>query len=234
MSNMQNIDLSLFCILFYIFYCIFCILLYIFYCIFRIFHCIFCILFAYSAYCLSYSVNNLEYFAYSLAYLAYYFAYSAYFLYIILHIMIWIRRNNPVAFVHWLCSLARDRHTPHQGVGRIRTAQSSRTTVLSPSAGRSILEALPPLFGPWFLIHAFQPTMRSLGARSSLCSSLISSRLMLQSSSVRSCNSSRREFPCLTLGNGRYQNKWSMKAWNPAPMRGTSLVVTPSFFNLKT
>jgi hypothetical protein len=64
--------------------------------------------------------------------------------------------------------LARDRHEPHQGMGSIRTAQSSRTTVLSPSAGCSILEAMPPLFGQWSLIHAFQPTMRSLGEQSSL------------------------------------------------------------------
>ncbi len=45
-------------------------------------------------------------------------------------------------------------------------------------------------------------------------------------------------FPCfpVTIGNGRYsdQNKWSMEAWKPVPMRGASLLVTPSFFNLKT
>ncbi len=51
---------------------------------------------------------------YSTYYFTYIFAYSAYILLHILHIsmhilhirhiMKWIRRNNPVAFVHWLCS----------------------------------------------------------------------------------------------------------------------------------
>ncbi len=85
--------------------------------------------------------------------------------------------------------------------------------------------------------HAFQPTrisLAQLGSAFQLVLILIYSRFMLQSSSVRSSKSSTRELPCLTLANGRYQNKWSMKAWKPAQMRGTSLVVTPSFFKLKT
>ncbi len=119
--------------------------------------------------------------------------------------MLW-NESDEITLLHSFVGFAqraRDRRGPHQGVGCIRAAHSSRARVLSPLAGRSILEAMPPLFGPWSLIHTFQPTMRSLGARSSLCSSLISSRLMLQSSSVRACNSSTREFPCLTLGNGK-------------------------------
>jgi hypothetical protein len=37
---------------------------------------------------------------------------------------------------------------------------------------------------------------------------------------------------CLKLENGRYQNKWSIKALKPDLMRGTSLVVWSSFLNL--
>ncbi len=109
---------SIFCILFCIFidiFCIymlnmqnmdlslFCILFYIFYCIFcilmYIFYCIFCI---FEWICCIFS------------------AYSAYFL---TYILKWIRQNNPVAFVHWLCStriMMRQAWTtsgrgPHQG-----------------------------------------------------------------------------------------------------------------------
>ncbi len=111
MSNMQNtIDLSLFCI--WLFYFIFCILLYIFYFIFCIFQWICCIFLHILpiVWHILWSVllhilwHILHFFKHIPASFAYYFPYFAYFLCIILHIMMCIRLNNPVAFVHWLCS----------------------------------------------------------------------------------------------------------------------------------
>ncbi len=112
------------------------------------------------------------------------------------------------------------------------TVTQSHMTHVSPSAGHSILEALPFLFGPCCTIQAFYPSIRSLLAQSSRWLSLISWRLLSQSAAVMSSKFSSTEAACLTLKSGRYQNMWSIKALKPDLMRGTSLEVLPSFFNL--
>ncbi len=128
---------------------------------------------------------------------------------------------------------ARDRLVVRWGVGAspIMMPQHQSNSVTRPSAGLSIL-GVPLLFGPCTTIQALHLSIRLLQALSSRCPSLSSWLLVSQSAEVMSSKFSSTLAACWTLENGRYQNKWAIKALKPYPMRGTSLVVWPSFFNL--